>query len=168
MRTYETVIVTVPTLSEDEERGLIAAFEQVIRERGGEIHATDRMGRRKLAYPIRKLEEGSYTRLLYDAGSEVPRELERRIRIHEHVLRHLTVRLERDWAAAAKEEARRDAQARAAELARRQAETFPGTPEAEAPDSTAETAADRGAEPEPQGPQRPGREGGVDPREEGR
>src|SRR5262245_62957708 len=81
--------------------------------------ANDRMGRRRLAYAIGKFDDGVYTRFLYDSLPAVPKELERRIRISDKVLRYLTVRLEPDWAVAAKEQAVRDAQARAeAEAAR--------------------------------------------------
>ena len=121
MPTYETVFITVPTLSEDEERTTVGAFAQVIADGGATLVTADRMGRRRLAYPIRKFDDGVYTRFLYDAEGQVPRELERRMRISDRVLRHLTVRLEPDWAVAAKEQVVRDAQARA-EAEARQAE----------------------------------------------
>jgi small subunit ribosomal protein S6 len=94
--------------------------------------ANERMGRRRLAYTIKKCDDGVYTRFLYDSDIAVPKELERRIRISDRVLRYLTVRLEPDWAVESKEQAVRDAQARAdAEAAR--AAMPPGT-EMPAPD----------------------------------
>jgi small subunit ribosomal protein S6 len=121
--TYETVFITVPTLTEDEERAVVDGMAQIVTDGGGSFTANDRMGRRRLAYPIRKFEDGVYTLFLYDSESAVPRELDRRFRLSDKVLRHLTVRLEPDWAVAAKEQAVRDAQARAeAEAARKVAE----------------------------------------------
>ena len=122
MPTYETLFITLPTLSEDEERASVAPLAQIVSERGVMV-ANERIGRRRLAYPIKKFEDGVYTRFLYDAEETLPRELERRLRISDKVLRHMTVRLEEDWAVAAKEQAVRDAAARAeAEAARAAAE----------------------------------------------
>lgn len=125
MNTYETLFITPPNLAEDDEKAIVDAMSQVVSEGGGTFHANDRMGRRRLAYPIQKFEDGVYTRFLYDAEHEVPKELERRLRLSDKVLRSLTVRLERDWASAAKEQAVRDAARRAeaeAEAERRAAE----------------------------------------------
>ena len=119
MRTYETVFITLPTLTEDEERGIVGGFEQVLTDSGATMFTTDRMGRRRLAYPIQKFEDGVYTRFLYDSEPSVPKELDRRLRINDKVIRHMTVCMEPDWAVASKEQAVRDAQARAdAEAAR--------------------------------------------------
>jgi len=117
--TYETVFITLPSLTEQEETDLVATLAQVVTDDGGTMAANDRMGRRRLAYPVRKFEDGVYTRFLYDASPAVPKELERRIRLSDKILRHLTVRLEPDWAVAAKQQAVRDAEAR--EEAARQA-----------------------------------------------
>jgi small subunit ribosomal protein S6 len=120
--TYETIFITLPTLSEEDEHSAVAPLAQIVTERGSMV-ANERIGRRRLAYPIKKFEDGVYTRFLYDADEALPRELERRLRISDKVLRHLTVRLEEDWAVAAKEQAVRDAEARAqAEAARIAAE----------------------------------------------
>ncbi len=122
MPTYETLFITLPTLSEDEEHVVVAPLAQLVVERGAMV-ANERLGRRRLAYPIKKHEDGVYTRFLYDADETLPREIERRLRISDKVLRQLTVRLEEDWAVAAKEQAVRDAEARvAAEAARVAAE----------------------------------------------
>ena len=121
MRTYETVFITLPTLTEDEERTIVGGFEQVLTDSGATMFTTDRMGRRRLAYPIQKFEDGVYTRFLYDSVADVPRELERRMRISDKVLRHLTVQLEREWAVGAKEQVIKDAQARVEAEARRAA-----------------------------------------------
>jgi len=119
IRTYETVFITLPTMTDEEERAAVDAFAAVVSEGGGTFAANDRMGRRRLAYPIKKLEDGVYTRFLYDSDANVPKELDRRLRISDKVIRHMTVCMEPDWATASKEQAVRDAQARAeAEAAR--------------------------------------------------
>jgi small subunit ribosomal protein S6 len=122
MHTYETLFITSPNLTEDDEHATVEAMAAIVSDGGGEMVANERMGRRRLAYPIRKFEDGVYTRFLYDATSEVPKELERRIRLSDKVLRSLTVRLEEDWAVVAKEDAVRDAERRARAEAERAAE----------------------------------------------
>jgi small subunit ribosomal protein S6 len=119
IRTYETVFITVPTLTDDEEQAVVSALTAIVTDGGGVFAANDRMGRRRLAYPIKKFEDGVYTRFLYDSDGGVPKELDRRLRISDKVIRHMTISMELDWAVASKEQAVRDAQARAeAEAAR--------------------------------------------------
>jgi small subunit ribosomal protein S6 len=119
IRTYETIFITVPTLTDDEERSVVDALTTIVTDGGGVFAANDRMGRRRLAYPIKKFEDGVYTRFLYDSEATVPKELDRRLRINDKVIRHMTISMELDWARASKEQAVRDAQARAeAEAAR--------------------------------------------------
>ena len=141
MHTYETIFITVPTLSEDEERALVGSMAQVVLDGGGSFTVNERMGRRRLAYPIRKFDDGVYTRFLYDSEPSVPKELERRIRLSDHVMRSLTVRLEEDWAAASKIEAVREAERRA--LAEAEAERLAAS--GEAPPQEAEGADERRA-----------------------
>ena len=130
MHTYETLFITPPNLTEDDEQATVDAMAGIVSDGGGEMVANERMGRRRLAYPIRKFEDGVYTRFLYDSTSEVPKELERRIRLSDKVLRSLTVRLEEDWAVAAKEEAVREAERRARNEAERAAEAAAAAEEA--------------------------------------
>ena len=112
MQTYETLFVTTPTLTEEEEQSIVEGLAQIVTDGGGLFAANERMGRRRLAYPIEKHNDGVYVRFLYDSDVDVPKELERRLRLSERILRVLTVRLEPKWAVAAKEQAVRDAQAR--------------------------------------------------------
>jgi small subunit ribosomal protein S6 len=128
MHTYETLFITPPTLSEDEERETVETFATVVTQAGGAFAANERLGRRRLAFPIAKHSDGVYVRFLYDSAVEVPKELERRLRLSDRILRSLTIRLEPNQAVAAKEQAVRDAAARA-EAARRAAEGLPAEPE---------------------------------------
>ena len=112
MQTYETIFITRPTLTEEEEKATVEAMAQIVTSGGGTFTANDRMGRRRLAYPILKQSDGVYIRFLYDSEAAVPKELERRCRLSDDVLRAMTVRLETNWAVASKEKAIRDEETR--------------------------------------------------------
>ena len=121
MKTYESLIITTPELPESDEKTLVDGMIAIITGRDGTLHINDRMGRRRLAYPIKKTEDGVYTRLLYDSGSDVPQEMERRLRLSDKVLRVMTIALEKDWAEDSKKEAVRLIEEKA-ENARREIE----------------------------------------------
>lgn len=128
MRSYETIFITLPTLSDEEEKSVVDHLAQVVSDSGGSLAIRDRMGRRRLAYPIQKHEDGVYTRFIYDAEPAVPKELDRRLRISDKVLRHMTVYMEPDWAVFSKEQYERDLQARAEAEAARAAGIVPAEP----------------------------------------
>ena len=128
MRSYETIFITLPTLTDDEEKTVVDHLAQVVSDSGGALTIRDRMGRRRLAYPILKHEDGVYTRFIYDAEPAVPKELDRRLRINDKVLRHMTVFMEPEWAVFSKEQYERDLQARAEAEAARAAGIVPAEP----------------------------------------
>lgn len=132
MNTYETIFITTPNLSEDEEKSTVDALHGIITDRGGTSYIVERMGRRRLAYPIRKFDDGVYTRFLYDSDTDTPKELDRRMRLSDRVLRSLTVRLEKTWAGDAKEDATRILERQAEEAKRAKEEAEKAAAEAEA------------------------------------
>lgn len=164
MALYETLFITPPTLSEEDEKATVDALLDVITSGGGSLVANDRMGRRRLGFPIKKHDDGVYIRFLYDSGSDVPKELERRIRLSDQVLRSLTVVLEREWAADARrraaeeivrreeakvEEARRAAEAEVEAKAKAEAEAKAAAePEPAAEEPAAETPSETSTETE--------------------
>jgi small subunit ribosomal protein S6 len=96
MRSYETMFIAVPGLSSEALDHLIETFEEVIKGAGGESLETDKSwGLRKLAYEIRDFREGYYTIFRFEGDGDVVKELERRFRLSDSVLRYLTVRDER-------------------------------------------------------------------------
>ena len=122
MRRYEMVLVAAPTVAEEDHDQQVTNFEQLIAERGGNVLKVDRWGRRKLAFPINKFQEGNYTLLLYDAEPEVEKEFVRRVKLTDTLLRYLSVRADHEKVPTAEEkvaleEARREHLRRAAERA---------------------------------------------------
>ncbi len=94
MRTYELIFIVQPELEEEPLNALVDSVQQVIVDNGGEVQKVERLGRRKLAYAIKKRIEGHY--VLVHASLELTaiRELARSLRLSEDVLRHMLVRLE--------------------------------------------------------------------------
>lgn len=95
MRAYETIFVLRPTLDEEAINANVEKFKGIIEKNGGEIVEVDTWGRRKLAYPINKLNEGFYTLINFKSESELPKELVRNFRISDSVIRHIIVKDEK-------------------------------------------------------------------------
>jgi len=88
-------IVRPDTLDEDVDK-LIAGFEATVTNGGGTIRSTEKLGRRKLAYLVRKFSEGNYILLTIDADGKLVAELERRLRVSEPVIKFITVRMDEE------------------------------------------------------------------------
>lgn len=104
MRTYELALVADPRLSDDDVTALSTEYKQLITSRGGEIVREESWGRRKLAYPIRKLTEGRYLFLFLQiepSKAGLLKEVEMRLNQNDKILRYLTVRTDEDLKRAA-------------------------------------------------------------------
>ncbi len=90
MRDYELLFVLDADLAEDQKAAMIETVKGII-NKGGEAGEADVWGARKLAYPINKKNEGYYVVLPFKADAELPKELDRRLRISDKVVRHIIV-----------------------------------------------------------------------------
>ena len=90
MRDYELLFVLDPELSEENKADLIEKIKGIIAA-DGEVGEADVWGEKKMAYPIGKHSVGYYVVLPFKAGAELPKELDRRLRINENVMRHIIV-----------------------------------------------------------------------------
>ena len=111
MEKYETLYIIQPNLPEEQVDELIRGFEGVLPENRGTLIKTDKWGRRRLAYRVRKHWEGFYVIHEYEGDGGTQRELERRLRIHDHVIRHLTTRVDPRMAAELERRAEREKRA---------------------------------------------------------
>jgi small subunit ribosomal protein S6 len=96
MLQYESIFISEPTLAEEEIDGLLKGYEQLVATAGGKVLKVEKWGKRRLAYPIHRHEEGSYVLLVVECPTELVKELERRYRMNDRILRHLTVRVENE------------------------------------------------------------------------
>ena len=96
MNRYESVIILVPTIKEKEITAIIEKIKELIASNSGTIIKIENLGRKKLAYEIKKNSEGIYIVIEFEVGAEVISELERYYRIKEEIIKFLTVRKDED------------------------------------------------------------------------
>ncbi len=111
-RQYELVYLLSPDAGEQAVKDLHAQVEATVTRFGGELAKTDEWGRRKLAYAIGSHKEGIYVLEVINGSGELMKELERRLRVNEQVLRHLVVRVDEELRAAERARSRRKADSR--------------------------------------------------------
>ncbi len=137
-RVYEVMFIIRPDVDDDEAEKLITNFSSTVTTGGGVVKSVEKLGRRKLAYMVRKFNDGNYVLLTIEADGAVVLELERRLRVTEPVIKFITVRVD--------EEEKRLAKVKAARGVRRKpAESTPAAPPVAA--AAPEAAAAEPAEP---------------------
>lgn len=94
MNQYEVMYVLDPALDDSARAEMISRFSDLVVKNGGEVDRIDEWGKRRLAYVIRYKNEGYYVLMYIKGPSELPRELERNMRIADSVLRYLVIRYE--------------------------------------------------------------------------
>jgi small subunit ribosomal protein S6 len=80
-----------PTLEEEKKNTVVEMVQGIITDNGGEVSNVDVWGMRKLAYLIEKKSEGYYVVIEFKAGTDLPKELDRRLRISDNVMRHMII-----------------------------------------------------------------------------
>ncbi|HOW86000.1 MAG TPA: 30S ribosomal protein S6 [Candidatus Aminicenantes bacterium] len=91
MRQYETGFVLSPNLSEEETTQFLQQMAEIVAQKKGRMVKQDVWGKRRLAFPIKRFQEGLYVFFTYDGGGDVSAELERRFKQSDHVIRFMTV-----------------------------------------------------------------------------
>ncbi|HKF47621.1 MAG TPA: 30S ribosomal protein S6 [Terracidiphilus sp.] len=124
-RVYEVMFIVRPDVAEEDVDKLIAGFATTVTNGGGTVKATEKMGRRKLAYLVRKFNDGNYILMTIEASGPVVAELERRLRVSEPVIKFITVRMD--------EEEKRLAKIKAIRATRRKLSAEPAAQTAQAP-----------------------------------
>lgn len=95
MINYETLFILDPALEDEKKDAAIEMVKGVI-STDGEVGNVDVWGLRKLAYPIQKKNEGYYVVIEFQADPELPKELDRRMRISDAFMRHIIVNKEEE------------------------------------------------------------------------
>ena len=95
MSKYELMFVIDPTLEDEKKAAAVESVKAIIAE-AGEVTDAEEWGLRKLAYPIDKKDEGYYVVMHFNAQPELPKELDRRLRISDNFMRHIIVNLDEE------------------------------------------------------------------------
>ncbi len=95
-RKYEVMFILRPDIAADDADKLIAGFEATIHKGNGKLVSSEKLGNRKLAYTVRKFNEGNYNLLTVEADGSLVAELERRLRVTEQVIKFITVRMDEE------------------------------------------------------------------------
>lgn len=94
MPCYESVFIARQEISSQQVEALAESFAGVISEGGGNVTRTESWGLKSLAYRIKKNRKAHYTMLNIDGPAEAVHEMERQMRLHEDVLRYMTIRVD--------------------------------------------------------------------------
>jgi small subunit ribosomal protein S6 len=111
MRIYEELFILKPDTAEEDVDQVIEQVRQVITAQNGVVDKVDKWGIRKLAYRVQKLNEGFFILVQFTAGPETVKELERRLRVSDFVLKFLTVRIDEKLKRIEKRKKRREKRA---------------------------------------------------------
>jgi small subunit ribosomal protein S6 len=95
MRTYEVLFILSPQVPEEEATALVSEFRSVVEKLGATLRNEEAWGRRRLAYPIQKSNEGVYHLFVVESEGSLA-ELDRRMKNSDRVLRHMIVRTDLD------------------------------------------------------------------------
>lgn len=93
MNKYESIIIINPNVDEEGIKALISKFSDLINN-DGKVEKVDELGKRKLAYEVKKFEEGNYVVFYFEANPDLITELERNYRITDEVIKFMTVKLD--------------------------------------------------------------------------
>jgi small subunit ribosomal protein S6 len=127
MRIYEELFILKPDAPEEEVDGFVEQLRGQLTTAGATVDKVEKWGKRKLAYKVDKYREGSYVLLQFTAGPETVKELERRLRVSDVVLKFLTVRIDETMKRLEKRKKARD------KRAAKRAEKAPAAPMPAAP-----------------------------------
>src|SRR5579875_3053072 len=95
-RSYEIMFIVRPDIEEAEIEKIIETFSGYVTTGGGTVKQVEKMGRRRLAYTVRKFNDGNYILLIVDAPASLIAEVERRLRVSEQVIKFITVRTDEE------------------------------------------------------------------------
>ncbi|HEY1656826.1 MAG TPA: 30S ribosomal protein S6 [Candidatus Sulfotelmatobacter sp.] len=95
-RTYELMFIVRPDMADEDLEKLISNLDHTVTSASGTVKNVERMGKRRLAYVVRKFREGNYILMVIEGSGSVMHEVERRLRVTEQVIKFLTVRVDEE------------------------------------------------------------------------
>ena len=117
-RKYELVYVVSPDATDEQVAELHTQVEAIVQRMNGQLEKTDNWGRRKLAYEIGRHKEGTYVLEVINGDGELMKEIDRRLKVTDLVIRHLVVRVDEEQAVVERTRDRRTDTSRRRRVAR--------------------------------------------------
>jgi small subunit ribosomal protein S6 len=117
-RKYELVYIVSPEASDDQVTDLHNQVDAIVQRIGGSIEKTENWGRRRLAYEIGRHKEGTYVLEVLHGSGELMKEIDRRLKVTDLIIRHLVVRVDETEAVVDRIKARRSATSQRRRVAR--------------------------------------------------
>ena len=146
-RKYELVYVISPEASDDQVTDLHQQVEAIVQRMNGQIEKTDNWGRRRLAYEIGRHKEATYVLEVIVGDGDLMKEIDRRLKVSDLVIRHLVVRVDEEQAVVERTRARRTETSRRRRVARGlPPDRQPGEGQRGEPDEDRDDRFDMGAE----------------------
>lgn len=90
MKNYEVLFILDPVMDDEAKKAMIERVKEIIND-GGEAGEVDVWGNKRLAYEINKKKDGYYVVIQFKANPDMPKELDRRLRISDSIMRHIIV-----------------------------------------------------------------------------
>jgi small subunit ribosomal protein S6 len=146
-RKYELVYVVSPDATDEQVAELHTQVESIIQRMHGQLEKTDNWGRRKLAYEIGRHKEGTYVLEVINGDGELMKEIDRRLKVSDLVIRHLVVRVDEEQGVVERTRAKRNETSRRRRTARGlPADRQPGEGQRGEPDDDRDDRFDMGGE----------------------
>ena len=146
-RRYELVYVVSPEANDEQINALHTQVESIVQRLNGQLEKTENWGRRKLAYEIGRHKEATYVLEVITGGGDLMKEIDRRLKVSDLVIRHLVVRVDEEQAVVERTRARRTETSKRRRVARGlPAERQPGEGQRGEPDEDRDDRFDMGAE----------------------
>ena len=143
-RQYELVYIVSPVATDQEVADLHTQIETIAGKFAGTLEKTESWGRRKLAYEIGPHREGTYVLETLNGPAEMMKEMDRRLKVSDKILRHLVVRVDEETRIADRKKAERQAAAAARRAARGEPEPVEAPAEAVVADAAGDDAMSEG------------------------
>jgi small subunit ribosomal protein S6 len=146
-RKYELVYVVSPDATEAQVTELQTQVEGIVQRMGGTLEKTENWGRRKLAYEIGRHKEATYILDVINGSGELMKEIDRRLKVFDLVIRHLVVRVDENEGVIDRQRAKRTETSRRRRVARGlPADRAPGEGQRGEPDDDRDDRFDLGLE----------------------
>jgi small subunit ribosomal protein S6 len=95
MNQYEVALIIRPEVDQEGQDAIIERLSEILTTDGGQVDNVESWGRRRLAYPINKVQEGFYYFVQGQFATSVLPELDRSIKLSESILRHMVIRMDK-------------------------------------------------------------------------